>query len=151
MLRMYVCMYVCMHACMHACMYVCMYVCMCVCVYVCMCVYVCVCVNVYVYVYVYAYAYVYVYVCMYIYIYIHTWGCSLFSEPLHAALGHRDDLDVLPGGLARRRSPHVVFSEVARSVSCNQPTTPCGGEVWHGVTSGVSREMCTKKRHRHIC
>mmetsp|Transcript_8594 Transcript_8594/g.25342 ORF Transcript_8594/g.25342 Transcript_8594/m.25342 type:complete len:289 (+) Transcript_8594:44-910(+) len=23
----------------------------------------------------------------------------LFSEPLHAALGHRDDLDVLPGGL----------------------------------------------------
>ena len=26
--------------------------------------------------------------------------------------------------------------------------TPCDGEVWHGVTSGVSREMCTKKQHR---
>ena len=26
--------------------------------------------------------------------------------------------------------------------------TPCGGEVWHGVTSGVSREMYTTNRHR---
>ena len=26
--------------------------------------------------------------------------------------------------------------------------TPCGGEVWHGITSGVSREKCTKNCHR---
>ena len=28
------------------------------------------------------------------------------------------------------------------------PPAPCGGEVRHGANSGVSRETCTKKRHR---
>ena len=27
-------------------------------------------------------------------------------------------------------------------------STPCCGELLHGVTSGVSRQTCTKNRHR---
>ena len=42
------------------------------------------------------------------------------------------------------------FSASFRSVSsATQMTcTPRGGEVWHDVTSGFSRETCTKKCHR---
>ena len=37
-----------------------------------------------------------------------------------------------------------------RPLECfsDDTTTTCGGEVWHGVTSGLSRETCTKQRHR---
>ena len=48
-------------------------------------------------------------------------------------------------------SPLTPHDEVGgRSLCCIyvHTPTPCGGEVWHGITSGVSRETCTKKWHR---
>ena len=47
-------------------------------------------------------------------------------------------------------SEHRTSTETSRCLTKGDlgTCTPCGGEVWHGVTSGVSRETCTTHRHR---
>ena len=53
----------------------------------------------------------------------------------------------LPGDTASayvRPSFLQAICRAAQSILMDQNRTPCGGEVWHGATSGVSRGTCTQ-------
>ena len=100
------------------CVHVCVYVCMCVHVYIIMCI----CIYIYIYVCIHIYIYIYIYI--YTHVYTYNYICV--------------DLSYIYIYIYMHMYMYIIYID----------NTPCGGEVWHGVTSGVSLETCAKTRHR---
>ena len=117
---------------------------------------------IYIYIYTHTLCIIYIYTCIYIYIYRYVCLFAWPSSPGKLRTYGRYDYilyNIMQYNMIWYTIIHI-YIYIYRQVVTTQPAhlgwpsspgklcTPCGDEVWHGVTSGVSRKTCTKNRQR---